>query len=62
MGVCKKVDSSVDCHADKSARNDRESRFFIQDSRDCGGAVDFHRLPRPNKGVTKWNYTSKNRT
>lgn len=33
MGACKKVDSSVDCHADKSARNDRESRFFIQDSR-----------------------------
>ena len=36
----------MDCHADKSARNDRKSGFFKQDSRDCGGAVDFHRLQR----------------
>lgn len=39
----KKVDSSVlamDCHAlPCKARNDRESRFFIQDSRSCGGAL-----------------------
>ena len=44
----KKVDSSVkmDCHADKSARNDRKRGFFTQDSRSCGGAVDFHRLQR----------------
>ena len=38
--------SVMDCHADKSARNDRKSGFFTQDSRDCGGAVDFHRLQR----------------
>lgn len=38
--------SVMDCHADKSARNDRKSGFFTQDSRDCGGAVDFYLLQR----------------
>ena len=37
---------TMDCHADKSARNDRKRGFFTQDSRSCGGAVDFHRLQR----------------
>lgn len=30
---------TMDCHADKSARNDRKRGFFKQDSRDCGGAL-----------------------
>ena len=36
-----KIDS-MDCHADKSARNDRKRGFFTQDSRACGGF--FHHL------------------
>ena len=40
-----KIDS-MDCHADKSARNDRKRGFFKQDSRVCGGFVDFHHLQR----------------
>ena len=42
-----KLDSSkmlMDCHADKSARNDRKRGFFKQDSGSCGGFVDFHHL------------------
>ena len=38
---------AMDCHALASkARNDRKSGFFTQDSRVCGGAVDFYRLQR----------------
>ena len=33
--------SVMDCHADKSARNDRKSGFFTQDSRSCGGGCGF---------------------
>lgn len=40
-----KIDS-MDCHADKSARNDRKRGFFKQDSRILLGFVDFHRLQR----------------
>ena len=29
----------MDCHADKSARNDRKEALYKQDSRDCGGAL-----------------------
>ena len=39
--------SVMDCHAlPCKARNDRKRGFFTQDSRSCGGAVDFHRLQR----------------
>ena len=44
-----KIDSSkmlMDCHADKSARNDRKRGFFKQDSRVLRGFVDFHHLQR----------------
>ena len=39
---------TMDCHASTSAlaRNDGKRGFFTQDSRDCGGVVDFHRLQR----------------
>ena len=30
---------TMDCHAEKSARNDRKRGFFTQDSRSCGGAL-----------------------
>lgn len=38
----KKVDSrfeTMDCHADKFARNDRKEALYKQDSRSCGGAL-----------------------
>ena len=41
-----KLDSML-CHAlPCKAHNDRKRGFFKQDSRACGGAVDFHHLQR----------------
>ena len=55
MRVCKKVDSSVDCHADKNQRSGASVSSQVSLEKPNPPA-------RPNKGVTKWNYTSKNRT